>query len=262
MHVKSCAGDFDVPASAMNCYHTPEEMPKADVVIVTLKTTANAHLKQLITPVLHESTAVLTLQNGLGNEQTLAELFGEQRVLGGLAFVCINRISPGEIHHSDYGLIKIGEYHPGITARLKQLHAIFNASKIECQMLDHLALGRWEKLVWNVPFNGLGAAMDLTSDRIVGNASGLALAREIMREVVATAHAIGVMIDPALVEQNIAKTLTMGPYKSSMQIDRQVGRPMEIEAIIGAPLKVAQSAGVPTPCIEMLYRQLCILDSR
>jgi 2-dehydropantoate 2-reductase len=83
---------------------------QGDLVIVTLKSTENHQFKQLIPPLLHENTAILTLQNGLGNEDDLASLFGRERVLGGIAFVCINRVAPGELQHTEAGYIRIGEY--------------------------------------------------------------------------------------------------------------------------------------------------------
>lgn len=256
LHIESCAGDFDLPASALHVHREPGEMPKVDVVLVTLKTTANRHFETLIRPLLHEHTCILTLQNGLGNEQELARLFGGQRILGGLAFTCINRIAPGHIRHSDYGLIKIGELDRPPTPRLRQLSDRFNHSLVPCKILDDLRLGRWEKLIWNVPFNGYGAALGLSTERMVNNPAGLALVRSIMEEVVATAHAAGVMVDHALIEQNIQKTLTMGPYKSSMQIDREMGRPIELEMIIAEPIRVARQHGVGVPKMEMLYQLL------
>lgn len=256
LHVESRDGDFDLAPQSLRLYREPADMPPADVVLVTLKTTANARFKELIAPLLHENTCILTLQNGLGNEQQLADLFGEQRILGGLAFTCINRLSPGHIRHTDYGLIKIGEFGRTPTPRLHQIAEAFRRSKVPCDILDDLAVGRWEKLVWNVPFNGLGAALDLSADRLVGSEAGLALVRSIMEEVVAAAHAAGVPIAHAFIEQNIQRTLNMGPYKSSMQIDRQIGRPMEIEAIVGEPLRVARRCGLNVPKIEMLYQLL------
>src|SRR5213075_227325 len=71
--VQSCGGDFTVPK--VNAYASPEQMPKVDLVVVTLKATANAEFPRLIGPLLHERTAILTLQNGLGNEEALADLF-------------------------------------------------------------------------------------------------------------------------------------------------------------------------------------------
>jgi 2-dehydropantoate 2-reductase len=213
-------------------------------------------LESLIRPLLHEGTAILTLQNGLGSEEELAGLFGQERILGGLAFVCINRVAPGQIHHSDYGLIKLGEFGRPPSPRAGQIVEMFKAASVPCELLSDLALGRWEKLIWNVPFNGLGGAMDWSTDVLMNSEHGRALVRAIMEEVVATARAAGVGLSPALVEDNLRRTGTMGPYRSSMQVDRQMHRSMEIEAIIGNPLRVARSRGAATPKIEMLYQLL------
>src|SRR5205814_4911573 len=132
-------------------------MPKADLVIVTLKTTANDQFEQLIRPLVKEGTIILTLQNGLGNEERLAELFGKQRIVGGMAFVCINRIEPGVVNHIAEGLITLGEFQGPASERVARIARMMESSKIPVRVLDNLRYGRWEKLVWNIPFNGLSA---------------------------------------------------------------------------------------------------------
>lgn len=260
LRVESVAGDFRLQAEEIQAYNDVAAMPKADLVLVTLKTTANHRFKELITPLLHESTIILTLQNGLGNEELLAELFGGDRVLGGLAFVCINRLSPGHIRHSDHGLIKIGGYQRQSTVLLEQIAGMFQESGVACQVLENLAVGRWEKLVWNVPFNGLGAALDLATDELLASDAGIQLVRELMREVVDVAQLAGVRLGEELIEKNIQKTRTMGSYRSSMQIDRRLGRPMEIDSIIGAPLRVAQKMGMDADKMACIYRYLVVVQ--
>lgn len=253
--IKSCAGDFELPAEKIHVYQRPADMPKVDCVIVTLKTTANDQYEPLIAPLLHEKTAILTLQNGLGNEDQLARLFGEQRILGGMAFTCINRIAPASIDHSAHGYIHIGEFNRGITRRAKMLGEIFNASKVECKVLENLRQGRWEKLIWNVPFNGISAVLDQDTEAILSTPQGWDVIRQLMEEVYVAAKSDGITLDPKLIQENLDRTTSMGPYKSSMQIDREVGRPMEIEAILGEPVRVAKRNGVSVPKMEMLYQQ-------
>src|ERR1700683_5312070 len=113
MKISSRDGDFSLKPGQVNAYDDPQKMPKADLVVVTLKTTANHRMWELVEPVVKNETVILTLQNGLGNEELLSGLFGRERVIGGMAFVCINRVGPGEISHTDHGLIKIGEQSGG-----------------------------------------------------------------------------------------------------------------------------------------------------
>jgi 2-dehydropantoate 2-reductase len=229
-------------------------------VIVTLKATANDQYEPLIRPLLKDSTQILTLQNGLGNEDRLAELFGPQRILGGLAFVCIYRIEPGVIHHMDHGYIRVGEFIEGSIDRASVIAEMFNKSKVKCDVLSSLRWGRWEKLVWNVPFNGLGAALDLTTDELIGNPTGEAHVRAVMKEVVTAAKAFGVALPPDIIDKKIAQTRTMGAYKSSMQMDRQNGRPLEVEAILGEPVRAAAAAGAATPLMAELYRLVALVN--
>jgi 2-dehydropantoate 2-reductase len=259
--IQSWAGDFQIPADRVNVYDDPLKMPVMDLVIVTLKTTSNDQYESLIRPLLNECTAVLTLQNGLGNEERLAELFGAGRVLGGMAFTCINRAGPGIIRHMDHGIIRLGEFGGGPSERASRIAAMFNSSQVPCHVLDDLRRGRWSKLVWNIPFNGLGAALDLTTDRLIDNELGVQLVSAIIREVIAIAQSMGIAMPTDLLEQQIRHTRTMGAYRSSMQIDRQEGRPMEIESILGEPLRQARQQGIPTPKIQMLYELTCLVDS-
>jgi len=258
--VTSCDGDFVLPADKVRAYDDPVRMPQADLVIVTLKTTANDQFESLVRPLLKERTAILTLQNGLGNEERLAELFGGERILGGTAFVCINRTGPGEVHHIADGLITLGEFGRPATRRAHQIGALLTGSKIPVKVLEDLRRARWEKLVWNVPFNGLSAALDLTTDLLIKTPAGEGLVREIMAEVFAAARAAGVELPAALMDAKITATRGMGEYKTSMHLDMRERRAMEIEAIMGCPIRVAHAAGIAVPKMEGMYQMLRLRD--
>jgi 2-dehydropantoate 2-reductase len=252
--VRSIGGDFSLTPQQVHVYNDPAAMPKVDLVVVALKSTENHQFARVISPLLHETTAILTLQNGLGNEEDLAKLFGARRILGGIAFTCINRIGPGVIEHLDHGLIRVGEFEGRARSdRAAAMAAMFNASGVKAQVVDDLRTGRWDKLVWNVPFNGLGALLDRTTDRLLDSPQGEAIVLTVMNEVVATAKAEGVTLAPDAPAKKIALTRTMGPYRSSMQLDRQARRPLEVEAIIGRPMRIAQAAHVAVPLMELLY---------
>jgi 2-dehydropantoate 2-reductase len=256
--VSSPDGDFSIAPNQLHVYRRPQELPRADLVIVTLKTTANDQFQPLIRPLLKDSTLILTLQNGLGNEERLADLFGRDRVLGGLAFVCVNRLPDGSIRHMDHGQIKIGELAGPPCQRTRDLADLFVSSRVNCHVLDDLRFGRWEKLVWNVPFNGLGALLGRTTDQLIGSKTGVELVTRLMREVIQAAAGLGLNLPGDLPEIKITQTRTMGAYRTSMQIDREQGRPLEIDSILARPLAAARAAGVATPYLEMLYNLLAL----
>jgi 2-dehydropantoate 2-reductase len=263
LSVRSVSGDFTLRPEQVRVYDDPAAMPKADLVIVTLKSTENRQFQRLITPLLHEETAILTLQNGLGNEDDLARLFGAGRVLGGIAFVCINRIGPGQLHHTEPGFIRLGEFATdvGRSARAERIAEMFNQSNVKASVIDGPVRGaRWAKLVWNIPFNGLGALLDATTDQLLATDDGTALVRAIMQETIAAAAADGIVLPREMPDQQIAATRGMGAYRTSTQVDRQTGRPMEIDAIFGRPLAVARRGGVPAPLLQFLHVSLAHLN--
>ena len=263
LSVRSVSGDFSLRAEQLHVYNDPAAMPKVDLVIVALKSTENQQFERLITPLLHERTAILTLQNGLGNEDDLARLFGAERVLGGIAFVCINRVGPGSLHHSEAGYIRLGEFagESGRSARAERIAAMFNASNVKAHVIDGPVRGaRWAKLVWNIPFNGLGALLDATTEQLLATDEGTELVRAIMLETIAAATADGIILPREMADQQITATRGMGAYRTSTQIDRQMGKPMELEAIFGRPLAVARRGGVPAPLLHFLHVSLAHLN--
>ena len=257
LQVHSSNGDFHLPKIAG--FSTPEQIGPVDLVIVGLKTFANQHLVKLVRPLVGNQTAILTLQNGLGNEELLAEEFGAAKVLGGVAFLCSNRGEPGHVHHLGEGRIRLGEFCGGLSDRSKQLEAMFIAAGVPCEAVADLRKARWEKLVWNIPFNGLCALLKQDTDQLLARPEGRTLVEEIMQEVVAGGNAqpLEKPIDcPAFIERMIYMTDQMDRYKPSMLLDRLEGRPLELEAIYGIPLQQAAAVGIEMPQIKMLHSLL------
>jgi len=252
LQVYSINGDFYLPQ--VHAWQTPVEMEKADLVIVGLKTFANDSYQQLIAPLLKDSTTILTLQNGLGNEETLAELFGAERVVGGVAFLCSNRGEPGTVHHLGAGRIILGEFAAEGLERVTELAAMFSATGVDCKTTADLKRARWEKLVWNIPFNGLAALLLQSVDWLLAVRETRKLVRELMLEVIEAGNRQGLSseIPAKFAESMLDFTDTMGAYKPSMQIDREEGRELEIGSIFRIPLRFAAEKGVAMPRVEML----------
>jgi len=249
------AGDADLPS--VNCHGSTEAIGPVDLVIIAVKSTNNAALERLLPPLLHERTALLTLQNGLGNEAFLAARFGTNRVMGGLCFVCLNRIAAGEILHIGHGLISLGEFAGGPRARTRALHAELLRCGVPCSLEGNLAEARWRKLVWNVPFNGLSiAAGGIDVESILADPALMERTHRLMLEIINGAAALGHKIEPEFVDKMIGNTRSMGAYRPSSLIDYQSGREVEIEAIWGEPLRQAEAAGVEMPELTALYREI------
>lgn len=262
--IDDCEGNFRLPK--VNAYSTPQELPRCAVAVVALKTTHNHLLPGILPEVLAPNGFALVLQNGLGNEDTCAAIVGAQHVMGGLAFLCSNKVGPGHIHHLDYGLVTLGDYTAdhsaaGVTERMKTVGADFEMAGVQIVYEEDLETARWRKLVWNIPFNGLCTVLRQTTQPIMKHTGSRVRARMLMEEVVAAAAACGHVIPSSFVDKMMTDTDRMTDYRPSMLLDAEAGRPMEVEAIFGNPLRAAQAAGQETPAIQALYQELLGLNS-
>jgi len=279
LRVRSVEGDFYVNP---RCARAPEEIGVCDLVLIGLKTTANGQFANLLPPLVGDNTPVVTLQNGLGNEAPLAVLFGAEKILGGLCFVCLNRVEPGVIHHLAHGTIVLGEYDRWPEPRTHDLASMMRHAGVPCKVTDNLERAHWEKLVWNIPFNGLGVASAagyealtapssasriprstspcLGTDQLLADPRWERLVRELMLEVIAAANALGFKVSESLAGEQIERTRTMGAYKASTLIDFERGQPLELESMFLEPLRRARKAGVTTPRLAALAAVLNALD--
>lgn len=267
LEVRSVGGDFRIHPPV---YPSAEALGRCDLVVVGLKTTDNGSLPGLLGPTADAGTVVLTLQNGLGNEDAIARVLAgiasddgsvdaralptAHRVVGGSAFLCSNRIAPGVINHTDHGFIRLAEFTGPARPRTHAIAELFRSAGVKCHVLDSLAEVRWSKLIWNVPFNGLGvAAWRADSAAVLADPALCGVARSLMSEVIAAARADGVELDESAADASMERTASMGAYRSSMQIDHECGRPLEVEAILGEPLRRAERASIAVPAMRMLY---------
>ena len=279
VRILSPLGDFTArPNTAIRA----EEVGPVDLVVIGLKSTANDRFASLIPPLVGPGTAVLTLQNGLGNEEALAALFPADRILGGLCFVCLNRIRPGVITHLAHGRISMGQFRRSPDDRTRRIAGLFVDAGIECAVSDNLERARWEKLVWNIPFNGLGVASCLgdlpsrtlsavgvaplgsclSTDRLLADPAWRGWVAGLMDEVRAVAGALGFPITREFADTLVERTGEMGAYRPSTVVDFEAGRSLELDSLFAEPLRRARVAGIATPHLEALTEVLSALVLR
>ena len=276
--IRSSEGDFHINPK---CARTPAQIGICDVVLIGLKTTANGQFPKLLPALVGKHTAIITLQNGLGNEEQLAALFPSTQVLGGLCFVCLNRLQPGVIQHIAHGRIVLGEFSGWPEPRTHDIASAIRHSGAPCEVTDNLERAHWEKLVWNIPFNGLGVASAAGHEAVISGEVNVglplgpcfatnklldsgpweSLVRDLMNEVIVAANAQKLNVDPACANIQIERTRTMGAYRASTLIDFQRRQPLELEALFLEPLRRADRAGISTPRLTALCRVLAQLDS-
>lgn len=260
LQIDSCDGSFHI--AAPNVYNNTLDMPKADIVIVALKTTRNHLLNQLLPPLLHKETLVLLIQNGIGPEPELQKHFPDLYLAAGLAFICSAKTEPGRVNHQCYGSINIGNYSCKNETLFKTMIADFIEAGIKTAEIEYNE-ARWKKAVWNMPFNGMTVVMNAQTNELLAHPATMQLIRRQMLEVIGAAKALGVKnIDESFADKMIENTLNMTPYSPSMKLDYDFHRPMEIEYLYSNAIAEAHRIGYSMPCLEMLEAQLKFLNKK
>jgi 2-dehydropantoate 2-reductase len=260
MQVDSCDGSFHL--KQVNVYQYPKDMPKCDVVIVGLKTTNNHLLSELLPPLLHEHTVVVLIQNGIGVEADVQQMFPDVQLIAGLAFICSAKTEPGRVNHQCYGSINLGNYSCKDERLFSAILNDFTNAGIQAGSVPYEE-ARWKKAVWNMPFNGMTVALNTRTDLLLKQPATRQLIRDLMMEVIEAAHHLGVTgLDETFADKMIQMTDEMTPYSPSMKLDFDFHRPMEIYYLYTRPIQIAREAGFSMPKLEMLEAELRFLTEK
>ena len=235
-------------------------MPKCDVVLVGLKTINNHLLPELLPPLLHERTVVVLIQNGIGVEADVQQMFPDVQLVAGLAFICSAKTELGRVNHQCYGSINLGNYSCKDESVFNAILDDFINAGIQAASVPYEE-ARWKKAVWNMPFNGMTVALNTRTDLLLKNPATRQLIRDLMMEVVGASRALGISgVDEAFVEKMIQMTDEMTPYSPSMKLDYDFHRPMEIHYLYTRPIEIAREAGFRMHKLEMLEAELRFLS--
>ena len=230
---------------------------KCDLVIVAIKSTANASLPRLVAPLVGPSTLLLTLQNGMGNAEALAAFHPTDRVAAGLCFVCINRMPDGNVRNMLPGHVRVASAKGGVGPTAELCAGLLAGAGVDCRAEASLDDVLWKKLCWNIPFNGLAiAAGGVTTDRVLSDRMLRQRALELMLEVAAAASLCGHPFDRRHVDWQFKVTEGMGPYRPSSLIDYLEGRDVEIDGIWAEPLRRGIMAGLQMPELTRLLEEI------
>jgi 2-dehydropantoate 2-reductase len=225
---------------------------RADFILLCTKVLAGINQAELIRDAVHAGTAIVFIQNGVEIEQSMQEAFPDNELISGLAFICCNRTQLGVIAHLAYGRLALGNLPEAISDKTRLLGKLFEQSGITCHVTDNIITLRWQKCIWNAPFNPLSVLSNglLTQDILQTQE---VFVRHIMEEIYAIALASGHPLAENIVAKNIADTYLMPPYKTSMLLDYESGKAMETEAILGNALRAGQKMNIDCPYLESVY---------
>jgi 2-dehydropantoate 2-reductase len=257
--VHSVHGDFTIPVHACS---DPAGLPPADVVLFCVKTYAVPDAVALLQSVVHPQTILLTLQNGVDTPAQLQTLLQRGIVLAGATRTGSTLVEPGVIvqqttdHTIEFGSLD-GRHAPEV----EQVCSVLEQAGIPTIVAADMHKTLWEKLVFIAAFSGLSTLTQLTPTVLLAHASTRALYRTVMHETAAVAHAAGVMLEADIVERTMNYLDAQDDLgDSSMAVDFQYRRPIEVDAINGAVVRHGQRLDVPTPVNATIYGSLVVMD--
>ncbi|HET8580641.1 MAG TPA: 2-dehydropantoate 2-reductase, partial [Nitrospiraceae bacterium] len=247
--VRSSTGTFTVwPQAASD----PRELPKPDLIILSVKAYDLDEVMDQIEPVTTARTVLLTLQNGVDTEDRLIARFERDCVVGGVAFIYSKIVEPGVIEHYKRGSVAVGELVGHRSERVLKIAELFNQAGIPCQLDEDIRRSKWEKMCWNCVFNPLTVIINDRVSKALDHPEMLNVIHQIVGEVVAVAAGVKVPLTQDMADKVLRWSQEIRDIHTSMYDDWKARRPTEIEYLNGYVVRKGRELGIPTPLNEAL----------
>lgn len=242
-------GERHVPIGAAT---SVDGLAPADIVLVQCKANATRAVSASVAPLMWKGSLAVSFQNGLGNEEIMADALGDEAVLGGLTSLGATLEGPGVVRNYASLPTVVGELRGGRSARAEELAALMTAHGIQTRASDEILAEKWRKLMLNVAMSATSGLTGLTIGGVAGLPKLSTAARRAMDEAAAVAEACGVSLPQetryAIFDGIVASGAARN--KTSMRRDIEAGRPSEVEAIYLSVIERGRAKGVPTPTLE------------
>lgn len=254
-------GTFTVRPPAVE---RPDGARQADLVIYCVKSYHNEAAIELVRPAVGDSTLILTLQNGIGSGDQLADAFGRERVLLGATYIDAERKAPAVVVQTgDDVRIVFGEEDGRETARALKVRDTLQQEGIEAVLSPNVLKALWTKLVYICGLSGMTCITRAPIAEVIDNPETLALTRRVMQEAFQVGKARGIKLDDTLVDETIAEFHRSKDHMtSSMHLDLQVGNPLEVQVLNGAVSRLGRDVGVVTAANDFITTCLSVADQR
>ena len=261
LRLETEAGDRQV--TSLQACRPDEADAQPDLLLVFTKTLHTAAALEGIAGIIGPNTLVLTLQNGLGNVETVSRYVPEERVIVGMTTWPADLAGPGHVRSHGLGIIRVLAADGRERADVGEVAEILSRAGLRCTVDQTVWKAIWEKVAFNAALNGICAVTGCTVDQLGAAPEGLALASAVVGEAIAVARAEGVEADADHCRDTVAHAIAhhVG-HKPSMLQDVLAGRPTEIGAINGAIVERARRHDVPVPHTETLLGLMRLVEAR
>jgi len=247
-------GEWSVPAPAVERL---DGLPPADLVLFCVKSFDTEEAAALIGPVVGPDTGVLSIQNGVDNEEKLARVLGGGHVLGGAVRVFATIAAPGVITHTFGGHLTFGEMDGRETARARAFLSACQKAAVPAELVSDVTRALWEKYVFLTTHAGMTAVTRCPAGVLRAVPEVREVYRRTVTEILAIGRAAGVTLDDAVLEQGFKLLDTVAPNAfSSLHHDLIHGKRLELEALHGHAVRLAERHHVPAPTVFAIYAAL------
>jgi 2-dehydropantoate 2-reductase len=281
LRILSADGDFEVhPKVIRSLTGDAEAAGLFDVIFLGVKAHGLTQLAPQLKPLIHESTTVVGMQNGVpwwyfqsgAGELTGIQLSGVDpggviaasidpgRVVASIVYLGTDIVEPGVIRHTEGNRISLGEPDGTRSDRCRLVAEGLIKAGLRCPVTTRIRHEIWVKILGNVAFNPISALTHATLAGMVRDPGVNAVVRGIMAEVEAVAAKLGLEL-PITIDQRIAGAEKMGEHKTSMLQDLEAGRPLELEAVVGAVVELGERLGVTMPYTKTVYACTRLLEA-
>jgi 2-dehydropantoate 2-reductase len=233
---------------------------KADLVLIFVKTYHTQKAVSDARVLQKESTVFLTLQNGLGNEETICKQIDRKKVLLGVTGQGATLLGPGHIRHAGWGKTYVGELNGTTSDRVNQIVQMFRKAGIDTEVSSHIHNLVWEKLFVNVGLNALAALLGLKNGQLLDYPETLRLMGALVFEAIEVAKRKGIQIEESPIDRVKTVIEATRENRCSMGQDLDFKRKTEIDAINGAIVREADKIGIPVPCNQMMTDLIKVIE--
>ena len=263
LKVSSDCGDLQIAPQVITQGEL-EQVEPFDAILLSCKAYDLDSAMAAIAPAVGERTVIVPLLNGVRHIDILAERFGRQRVLGGVALISATLAEDGGIRHLNtmHGMT-VGAFADGPVASLDALAPVLTGAGFDFVRSDDIAQAMWDKIVFLTTLAGATCLMRASVGAIVSTPAGERYVNDLLDECAAIASASGHALSEAqLAASRVILTNRTSPLMASMLRDVEAGRPTEAEHILGDMLARAQAANVSAPSLGLASAHLQAYERR
>lgn len=228
-----------------------------DLVMITTKSYDTAVAVKAVLPFAEETTAIMSMQNGIGNEDVIASAVGEENTMGGMAIFGARFLEPGHVEVTVYASeCLVGDLAGGVTQRAKEIAFTFSIAGIPTKASDNIIRDKWMKTFYNVALNPLSAILRVPYGEVGERPETRAIMKAMLREAFEVADQLKIPLEftweeyfAYLLEKQLPPTSS---HRSSMLQDIERGKRTEIDYLNGAIASLGKTVGIKTPVNETI----------